>query len=77
MLDEPVESVQPSIIADIARVIALLRGRGEIEITLVEQLFDFNHELGQHLAVMDRGSIVLAGFRGELDRAEVLQRVPV
>ncbi len=77
VLDEPTEGIQPSIIADIGRVIALLRGRGEMAILLVEQFFDFAHELGQHLAVMERGSIVMAGGRDDLDRAEVLRRVSV
>ena len=77
VLDEPTEGIQPSIIADIGRVIALLRGRGGMAILLVEQFFDFAYELGQRLAVMERGSVVMAGARGELDRAEVLRRVSV
>ncbi|MCS6853416.1 MAG: urea ABC transporter ATP-binding subunit UrtE, partial [Elioraea sp.] len=40
-LDEPTEGIQPSIIKDIARVIAFLRDRGEMAILLVEQYFDF------------------------------------
>ena len=77
LLDEPTEGIQPSIIKDIGRAIALLRQRGDMAILLVEQYFDFAHELGQHLAVMDRGSIVLAGARDALDRDEVLRRVSV
>ena len=77
VLDEPTEGIQPSIIKDIGRAIALLRQRGDMAILLVEQYFDFAHELGQHLAVMDRGSIVLAGARDALDREDVLRRVSV
>ena len=77
VLDEPTEGIQPSIIADIGRVVALLRGRGEMAILLVEQFLDFAWELGQRLAVMERGAVVMAGARGELDRAEVLRRVSV
>ncbi|PWR22552.1 urea ABC transporter ATP-binding subunit UrtE [Zavarzinia aquatilis] len=77
VLDEPTEGIQPSIIKDIGRVIDLLRGRGEMAILLVEQYFDFAHELGQTLAVMDRGEVVLAGPKDELDEAEVRRHVMV
>ena len=59
VLDEPTEGIQPSIIKDIGRVIALLRQRGEMAIILVEQYYDFARELAQSIAVMDRGDIVL------------------
>jgi len=77
VLDEPTEGIQPSIIKDIARVIALLRSRGEMAILLVEQYFDFAHELAQNIAVMDRGDIVLAGRREELDAGDVRRRLSV
>jgi len=77
VLDEPTEGIQPSIIKDIGRVIALLRGRGEMAILLVEQYFDFARELAQVIAVMDRGDIVLAGRQEELDEADVRRRLSV
>ncbi len=77
VLDEPTEGIQPSIIKDIGRVIALLRGRGEMAILLVEQYFDFAQELAQTIAVMDRGDIVLAGRREELDEQDVRRRLSV
>lgn len=77
VLDEPTEGIQPSIIKDIGRVIALLRGRGEMAILLVEQYFDFAHELAQTIAVMDRGDIVLAGSRDSLDAQDVRRRLSV
>jgi urea transport system ATP-binding protein len=77
VLDEPTEGIQPSIIKDIGRVIALLRERGEMAILLVEQYFDFAQALAQRIAVMDRGDIVLAGRREELDEHEVRRRVSV
>src|ERR1700677_2678569 len=55
VLDEPTEGIQPSIIKDIGRVIALLRSLGKIAIVLVEQYLDFARELGDHFAVMERG----------------------
>jgi urea transport system ATP-binding protein len=77
VLDEPTEGIQPSIIKDIGRVIALLRQRGEMAILLVEQYFDFAHELAQTIAVMDRGDIVLAGRQEDLDEADVRRRLSV
>ncbi len=77
VLDEPTEGIQPSIIKDIGKVISLLRGRGEMAILLVEQYFDFAHELAQRIAVMDRGDIVLSGRREALDEADVRRRLSV
>ena len=77
VLDEPTEGIQPSIIKDIGRVIALLRSRGDMAILLVEQYFDFAKELAQTIAVMDRGDIVLSGRREELDEADVRRRLSV
>jgi urea transport system ATP-binding protein len=77
VLDEPTEGIQPSIIKDIGRVIALLRSRGDMAILLVEQYFDFAKELAQTIAVMDRGAIVLSGRQQELDEADVRRRLSV
>jgi urea transport system ATP-binding protein len=77
VLDEPTEGIQPSIIKDIGRVIALLRSRGTMAIVLVEQYFDFAQELAQTMVVMDRGDVVLAGRREDLDEADVRRRLSV
>ncbi len=77
VLDEPTEGIQPSIIKDIGRVIALLRSRGDMAILLVEQYFDFARELAQTMVVMDRGDVVLAGRREDLDEADVRRRLSV
>ena len=71
VLDEPTEGIQPSIIKDIGRVIAMLRARGDMAIVLVEQYYEFARELAQSIAVMDRGDIVLSGPAGTLDEAAV------
>jgi len=77
VLDEPTEGIQPSIIKDIGRVIALLRGRGTMAILLVEQYFDFARDLAQRIAVMDRGDIVVNSTRQELDEQDVRRRLSV
>ncbi len=77
VLDEPTEGIQPSIIKDIGRVIALLRSRGTMAILLVEQYYDFARELADTLCIMDRGDIVLNGPPASLDEAEVRRRLSV
>jgi urea transport system ATP-binding protein len=67
LLDEPTEGIQPSIIKDIGRAIAYLRGLGEMAIVLVEQYVDFARELGDHFAVMERGQVVYASTRADID----------
>jgi len=77
ILDEPTEGIQPSIIKDIERVIALLAARGDMAIVLVEQYFDFARRLAQQYAVMDRGEIVLAGAADVMDEARVRRHLTV
>jgi len=77
LLDEPTEGIQPSIIKDIERVIALLAARGDMAIVLVEQYFDFARRLAQQYAVMDRGEIVLAGAADVMDEARVRRHLTV
>jgi urea transport system ATP-binding protein len=71
VLDEPTEGIQPSIIKDIERVIALLRDRGGMAILLVEQYYEFARDLADRFAVMDRGEVVLSGRREDLIEANV------
>jgi len=77
LLDEPTEGIQPSIIKDIGRAISWLRSQGNIAILLVEQYFDFVHELADTFAVMDRGQIVASGTREELDPDKVRRHLTV
>jgi urea transport system ATP-binding protein len=77
VLDEPTEGIQPSIIKDIGRAIEWLRSQGTIAILLVEQYFDFVHELADTFAVMDRGQIVLSGTRDEMDPDKVRRHLTV
>jgi len=77
LLDEPTEGIQPSIIKDIERVIALLAARGDMAIVLVEQYFDFARRLAQQYAVMDRGEVVLAGAADAMDEARVRRHLTV
>jgi urea transport system ATP-binding protein len=68
VLDEPTEGIQPSIIAEIGRVIGRLRDRGDMAIVLVEQYFDFAWGLADRFCVLRRGRVVLDGPRAATDR---------
>src|SRR5580698_1099351 len=61
ILDEPTEGIQPNIIDQIGDAIKLLRNEGKMSILLVEQYLDFCKELADTFAIMDRGTVVVAG----------------
>ncbi|MBW7055146.1 urea ABC transporter ATP-binding subunit UrtE [Paracoccus bogoriensis] len=71
LLDEPTEGIQPNIIAQIGRVIAALRDRGDMAIVLVEQFFDFAWDLGDTFLVMERGRAVVQGPKERLSRDDL------
>ena len=71
ILDEPTEGIQPSIIKEIGRVIAMLAARGDMAILLVEQYFEFSRDLAAAYCVMQRGEIVLCGRRADMDETAV------
>ena len=75
LLDEPTEGIQPNIIAQIGRVIAGLRDRGDMAIVLVEQYFDFAWDLGDRFLVMERGRAVLQGAKRDLARGDLHARL--
>jgi len=77
LLDEPTEGIQPSIIKDIGRAIAHLRASGNIAIVLVEQYLDFARELGDYFAVMERGAVVYACGRDNLDEATLRRTMAI
>lgn len=77
LLDEPTEGIQPNIIQQIGRVIAMLRDRGDMAIILVEQFFDFAWELGDQFHVLRRGAVALSGAKGGLTQAGLKAQVSV
>jgi urea transport system ATP-binding protein len=77
LLDEPTEGIQPSIIKDIGRAISYLRGLGQIAIVLVEQYLDFARELGDRFAVMDRGAVVYAASKADLDEGALKRALAI
>jgi urea transport system ATP-binding protein len=77
LLDEPTEGIQPSIIKDIGRAITYLRALGDMAIVLVEQYLDFARELGDHFAVMERGSIVYACDKAGMDEGALKRALAI
>ena len=77
ILDEPTEGIQPSIIKDIGRALMHLRSKGDMAILVVEQYFEWARDIADDYAVMDRGAVVLAGTRAEMDETAVRNRMTV
>jgi urea transport system ATP-binding protein len=74
ILDEPTEGIQPNVIQEIGRVIRHLAKDRGLAVVLVEQYFDWARALADHIAVMVRGEVALAGPAGALE-PEAVQRL--
>ncbi len=77
VLDEPTEGIQPSIIKDIGRAVEFLAREHKIAVVLVEQYFEFARDLCDDYVVMDRGEVVLAGAKDDLNEADVRRHLTV
>ncbi|MEK9673770.1 MAG: ABC transporter ATP-binding protein [Rhodospirillaceae bacterium] len=61
----------------IGNAIEELKNRGDMAILLVEQYFDFAHELADEIVVMDRGAVIASGAKSELDADDVRRHLTV
>ncbi len=77
ILDEPTEGIQPNVIKDIGRVIRHLAKDRGFAVVLVEQYFDWARELADHISVMVRGEVALAGATAELETEAVRRLLTV
>ncbi|MFD2174893.1 urea ABC transporter ATP-binding subunit UrtE [Rhodobacter lacus] len=77
LLDEPTEGIQPNIIQQIGRVIKYLRDTKGMAIVLVEQYFDFAHDLGDRFYVLKRGAVAMEGTKESLSREALRDVVSV
>lgn len=57
LLDEPTEGIQPSIVDQIAELIARLRGSRDLTVVLVEQNLDFVAGLSDRVLIIQKGAI--------------------
>ncbi len=71
ILDEPTESIQPSIIQDIGAAIRRINEWKGITVLLVEQYLDFVLENASRVYVMEKGEVVFKGERNEQDHNEI------
>ncbi len=77
LLDEPTEGIQPSVIWEIERVVAMLRERGDISVLLVEQFVEFAIGVSDAFYVMEKGTIVSQGSSEELTEAAIREYLAV
>jgi len=77
LLDEPTEGIQPNIIKHIGDVIRYLRDRGDMAIVLVEQFFDFAHDLGDSFVALNQGKVIVNAAAGEISRNALLNSVSI
>ncbi|WP_417249651.1 urea ABC transporter ATP-binding subunit UrtE [Celeribacter sp.] len=73
LLDEPTEGIQPNIIQQIGRVIALLRERGDMAIVLVEQYFEFAYDLADKLVFMERGRVTSRHDKADISKEQAAE----
>jgi branched-chain amino acid transport system ATP-binding protein len=72
LLDEPTESIQPSIIDEIVETLKRLRDGSGLTMILVEQNFDFIAALSQRILVIRKGRITLEVQPADLHNASLL-----
>jgi urea transport system ATP-binding protein len=77
LLDEPTEGIQPSIIQEIGKTLRSLVSDRGLTILLVEQYYDFAHQLADSYVVMDRGEIVANGLGCNMDKDGVREMISV
>jgi urea transport system ATP-binding protein len=77
LLDEPTEGIQPNIIQQIGDVIRVLCEEGNMAIVLVEQFFDFAHDLGSEFLVLQRGEVIFNKRASDVSREELYTQVLV
>ena len=77
ILDEPTEGVQPSIIQEIGRTLRKIVTEMGLTILLVEQYYDFAHQLADHYMVMDRGEVVASGASATMEQDGIRQMIAV
>ena len=72
LLDEPTEGIQPSIVEQIAEILAGLKSRAGIALIVVEQNLDFVAGLAERVLIIQKGAIVREVRPEELRGAALL-----
>ena len=74
LLDEPSEGIQPSVLDEIAEVIARINADRGIAVLAVEQNLDFAARIAGRALIMEKGEIISEVATAELRRDRTLQR---
>lgn len=77
LLDEPTEGIQPSIVAEIARALGVIRTEMNVALLLVEQHLDFAWSIAERYYVMQRGAMVRTGTTASDVPADVVPLLSV
>jgi urea transport system ATP-binding protein len=77
ILDEPTEGVQPSIIQEIGKTLRKIVTEMSLTILLVEQYYDFAHQLADRYLVMSRGEMVASGAGSTMEQDGVRHMIAV
>jgi urea transport system ATP-binding protein len=77
LLDEPTEGIQPSIIQEIGKTLRSLVSDRGLTILLVEQYYDFAHQLADSYVVMERGEIITTGLGCNMEQDGVRAMIAV
>ncbi len=77
ILDEPTEGIQPNIVHEIGNILLRLNREENLTILLVEQKLPFARRLADAFAVMEKGSIVVAGAIVDLNDDVVRRHLSV
>ncbi|NUR69484.1 MAG: urea ABC transporter ATP-binding subunit UrtE [Hamadaea sp.] len=77
LLDEPTEGIQPTVVAEIERIVLAVAARGDTSILLVEQHIGFALAAAREYHVLAAGRVTSAGRGGEQAQAAVRQALTV
>ena len=77
ILDEPTEGIQPNIVHEIGNILLRLNREENLTILLVEQKLPFARRFADAFAVMEKGSIVVAGAITDLNDDVVRRHLSV
>ena len=71
LLDEPTEGIQPSIIKDISRSLREIRDLRKLTIIVSEQVLSFVLDTCDNIRVIDKGKLVRADRRADVDAEQI------
>ncbi len=75
LLDEPSVGLAPTMVQEIAHVIAEITRRWSVSVLLIEQNARLAFRLAQHAYVLETGTVAMSGSTSELSQNEEVKRV--